>query len=233
MLRNTKVQLAAVLAVGALLGYLAASGKPRLDPTAQASTTSAQASSQPLEVLASRPQRIQTVDRDLCEAAKASPAASAAPCCPVGKQGSLLARVGNESQASGQEEEKAISFVVLLPANAILEIDDYKTDTTGETRTFHTPPLPVGGHYKYTLKATADGKEVTREIHLADGVENRFDLRAQFRPAGQKPAGAKHVVALGGGGGAEKRHAAQHPVHHGRRHRLDATALLPPRLDGR
>jgi arylsulfatase len=43
--------------------------------------------------------------------------------------------------------------------------------------------LAVGGRYTYTLKATANGKEVTRTINLAHGVDNSFDLRADFRPA--------------------------------------------------
>jgi uncharacterized protein (TIGR03000 family) len=93
------------------------------------------------------------------------------------------------------EEEKAITLEVLLPANATLEVDGYNTESTGEMRTFRTPPLPVGGHYVYTLKATLDGKEVTRQVHLAFGVENRFDLRAEFRRAGTKPAGSKLVGA--------------------------------------
>jgi arylsulfatase len=78
-------------------------------------------------------------------------------------------------------DEKPITFEVLLPANATLEIDGNKTEETGETRTFRTPPLAVGGRYSYTLKATANGKVVTRKVQLTFGRQNRFDLRGEFR----------------------------------------------------
>src|SRR5262249_11537403 len=75
-----------------------------------------------------------------------------------------------------------------LPADAILEIDGHRTTETGDTRTFQTPPLALGGRYTYNLKATANGKEVTRQISIAHGVDNSFDLRADFRPAAsEKP----------------------------------------------
>src|SRR5262245_11495905 len=67
----------------------------------------------------------------------------------------------------GQKE--IIAFEVRLPADAVLMIDDYKTTSTGERRTFETPPLAKGGHYAYTLKATSGGKEATRKIQLAHG----------------------------------------------------------------
>jgi hypothetical protein len=46
-----------------------------------------------------------------------------------------------ETPALASQDEQAISFEVLLPANATLEIDGNKTDATGATRTFRTPPL--------------------------------------------------------------------------------------------
>ncbi|HEV2947534.1 MAG TPA: sulfatase-like hydrolase/transferase, partial [Gemmataceae bacterium] len=85
------------------------------------------------------------------------------------------------AQAQAAQEEKVISFEVLLPANATLEIDGNKTDAIGTTRTFRTPPLKVGGKYAYTLKAKANGKEMTREIKISYGSENRFDLRGDFQ----------------------------------------------------
>src|SRR5262245_21168055 len=83
-----------------------------------------------------------------------------------------------------QEAEEVITFVVRLPADAVLEIDGTKTTSSGEARTFRTPPLKLGERYAYDLKATSNGKEVTRKIQLAHGVDNTFDLRAEFRPAG-------------------------------------------------
>src|SRR5262249_38997151 len=110
---------------------------------------------------------------------------------PLGRQAN--AATGNElpaavaSQATslvpGQagEEKKVIVFTVRLPANASLQIDGDKTKETGEVRTFQTPPLPVTGHYAYTLKASYQGKEVTRTIQLRRGGDNTFDLRAEFQ----------------------------------------------------
>jgi uncharacterized protein (TIGR03000 family) len=94
------------------------------------------------------------------------------------------------AHARPAQEEKPISFEVLLPANATLEIDGNKTEETGETRTFRTPPLEVGRNYSYTLKASANGKEVTRKIQIAFGAENRFDLRGQFLAGGSGQSGS-------------------------------------------
>src|SRR6516162_9437231 len=80
--------------------------------------------------------------------------------------------------------EEVISFKVRLPADAVLEIDGKKTTSTGETRTFDTPPLRVGGRYVYTLKAKVNGKEVTRKIDLAHGADNTIDLRADLGAGG-------------------------------------------------
>jgi uncharacterized protein (TIGR02246 family) len=90
--------------------------------------------------------------------------------------------LGSPAQAAPPTEgDEVISFEVRLPADALLEIDGNKTTSTGEIRNFHTPPLRVGRHYTYTLKATANGKAVTREIQVAHGAKNTFDLRAEFR----------------------------------------------------
>jgi uncharacterized protein (TIGR02246 family) len=106
--------------------------------------------------------------------------------------------LGRPAQAAAsQEVEEVITFVVRLPADAVLEIDGSKTTSTGESRTFRTPPLKVGGRYAYDLKATAGGKEVTRKVHLAHGADNSFDLRAEFRPAGTSKAGAPQLHTVG------------------------------------
>jgi uncharacterized protein (TIGR02246 family) len=87
---------------------------------------------------------------------------------------------GNE--ASGDVKE-IITFEVRVPSGAVLEIDGKKTTATGESRKFETPPLRVGGRYTYTLKATANGKEVTRKVDLSHRGDNTFDLRPEFRAA--------------------------------------------------
>jgi uncharacterized protein (TIGR02246 family) len=88
---------------------------------------------------------------------------------------------GRAPAQEGPRDGKAIiTFEVRLPAGAVLEIDGKKTTSTGELRKFETPPLSVGRGYTYTLKATANGKEVTRTIDLAHGKDNSVDLRREF-----------------------------------------------------
>src|SRR5205807_5847933 len=55
-----------------------------------------------------------------------------------------------------------------------------RTQARGEVRQFQTPPLKVGGHYSYTLKATAKGKTVTRTVNLRHGSKQSIDLRGEF-----------------------------------------------------
>jgi uncharacterized protein (TIGR02246 family) len=105
--------------------------------------------------------------------------------------------------AGGAQETKqpgeAILITLRLPADAVLEIDDYKTNSTGAVRTFQTPPLPADGHYSYTLKATSQGKEVSRKIDIAHGVDNSFDLRAEFKPAAKRKADSRQITTVGYG----------------------------------
>src|SRR5262245_10368577 len=89
------------------------------------------------------------------------------------------------------DAEQAITFEVLLPADAVRTIDGSKTTETGEVRDFQTPPLKVGGRYNYTLSASAGGRTVKRQIHLTHGAANTIDLRPDFQEAGAgkpKPA---------------------------------------------
>jgi uncharacterized protein (TIGR02246 family) len=102
---------------------------------------------------------------------------------------------GSLARAQGDAQE-AIVITVLLPADAVLLIDDNKTQSAGEVRTFRTPPLAAGRPYTYTLKATAGGKEVTRTIRVAHGGDNAFDLRGEFPAAAARP-GSRQIVAAG------------------------------------
>jgi uncharacterized protein (TIGR03000 family) len=150
--------MAAVFAVGALLGYLGSSG--RLSPLARAYASQSQAHGE------------------------SSSGANLASRDEVNR-GQLLALDGLKETATAREAqtgaEEVISLVVRLPADAVLVIDGNKTKSTGEERRFVTPPLPVGGRYHYTLKATSQGKEVARRIELRHGRENSIDLRPAFR----------------------------------------------------
>src|SRR5262245_13870773 len=108
--------------------------------------------------------------------------------------GELLA--GPEVAAAGGGAEEAILFEVRVPADALLEIDGEKTTSTGARRTFSTPPLPAGGQFSYTLKATSGGKEVTRKVHLHHGADNTIDLRGAFTAT--KAAAKPEATALKG-----------------------------------
>src|SRR5262249_5770881 len=97
--------------------------------------------------------------------------------------------------ATEGDEEQVIVFEVLLPDNAVLEIDGNKTNETGGDRTYQTPPVKVGGRYNYTLKATVGEKVVTHQIHLKHGAANTIDLRPDFLAAGAPKAKPTELVA--------------------------------------
>src|SRR5262245_59842850 len=137
MVRNTRLQMLAVLAAGGVGGWLAATGR-----------------------LPSLPQSI------------------AAP--------PTTAIVAAASLAPARADE-AIPFEVLVPADASLEINGYKTKETGEARHFQSPPVAPGGSYTYTAKAAARGKEVTKALHLAAGGANTFDLRPDLDAGAAAP----------------------------------------------
>src|SRR5262249_40830134 len=116
----------------------------------------------------------------------------------VAASGRFLPRPAAAQEAKQPPEELAIiTFTVRLPADAILLIDEDKTTSTGDVRTFQTLPVAKGKHYVFTLKATSQGKEVTRRIDLAHGVDNSFDLRAEFRTAATAGPDAKRLVTYG------------------------------------
>jgi uncharacterized protein (TIGR03000 family) len=97
-------------------------------------------------------------------------------------------------RAQSGEKTAVIHITIRLPASATLFIDGHETHETGIVRDFRTPPLPEGRHYAYILKATADGKTVTRPIFVAHGVDNCFDLRAEFLPAADSKAHPKQFT---------------------------------------
>jgi uncharacterized protein (TIGR02246 family) len=142
-MKRTRLQVLTILAAGALLGYLAASGK----------------------IL-------------------------------IGLEAIAAPGTGPRQAGAGAE---AIIVTVRLPADAVLEIDEYKTESTGEVRTFRTPPLPADGHYSYALKATSKGKEVSRQIKVAHGADNSFDFRAEFQPAAKGRSDPRKLMAVGQG----------------------------------
>jgi uncharacterized protein (TIGR02246 family) len=107
--------------------------------------------------------------------------------------GRTPAEAGEPVKGAPAAGREIITIEVRLPAGAVLEIDGKKTTSTGEVRRFETPPLMVGKEYTYTLKATANGKEVTRQIDVAVGKDNRVDLRAAF-------GGSREAARIGDAG---------------------------------
>jgi uncharacterized protein (TIGR03000 family) len=88
-----------------------------------------------------------------------------------------------------QSAAESIAIQLLVPADAQVEFDGTKTSVTGESRRYTSPPVAAGQSYTYTVKVTAHGKSVTRDITVRPGAENQFDLRAEFRAvAGTSPA---------------------------------------------
>jgi uncharacterized protein (TIGR03000 family) len=102
---------------------------------------------------------------------------------------------GSPVCAQSGEKTAVIHITIRLPADAALFIDEHKTQETGDVRTFRTPPLSEGRSYAYVLKATADGKTVTRPILVAHGVDNCFDLRADFLPAADSKVHPKQFAS--------------------------------------
>jgi uncharacterized protein (TIGR03000 family) len=98
--------------------------------------------------------------------------------------------------ATAQEEsgKKPISITVLVPADALVEINGAKTTSTGGKRVYETPALSAGPEYRYNLKVTSGGKTVTREFWVTSGGKNTFDLTGAFTEA--KAGGLTEAEAL-------------------------------------
>jgi uncharacterized protein (TIGR03000 family) len=97
----------------------------------------------------------------------------------------------------GMQREMPVILVVRLPANAKLDIEDTPTKSTGEVRTYRSPPLAPGKNYTYTLKATwkEGDKEVVRErsvaVHAGEVVRVDLFQEAPTKDGVMKQDGAK------------------------------------------
>ena len=80
-----------------------------------------------------------------------------------------------------QPRELPATLVVLLPADASLDIQGVRMSQAGDRRRFTSPPLAVGRQYTYTLKAQwqDNGQPVVREraVPVRAGEEVVVDLR--------------------------------------------------------
>jgi uncharacterized protein (TIGR03000 family) len=73
----------------------------------------------------------------------------------------------------GNDGEQSARITVHLPEDAKLYVDDMLSTKTTSTRRFHTPPLPAGNDFHYTLRAEMerDGKTIrtSKEVTVRAG----------------------------------------------------------------
>ena len=121
--------------------------------------------------------------------------------------------------AQAQSSQAPISLKLLVPASAQVELDGTKMKATGTSREYLSPPVPVGPQYQYTLKVTADGKTVTRDIPVRPGVENSVNLRSAFG-TGERLAAYAPMEQPGGSAADDKQ-----VIHSKATHRTPATSV--------
>jgi uncharacterized protein (TIGR03000 family) len=102
------------------------------------------------------------------------------------------------------QQNQTIVFEVLLPGGATLEIEGYKTTSTGERRTFETPAVPVGKTYSYALKANDGQTQIAKTILLRPEGSLTFDLRPDFVAARRMPKAGGEQPRPGLAKGPEK-----------------------------
>jgi uncharacterized protein (TIGR03000 family) len=108
-----------------------------------------------------------------------------------------------------KEEKKPVTLIVRVPANAVLEIDQYTTKSAGAERRFISPPVPIGQDFIYNLKATwkeggrtmvgtarvqvTGGKSATVEIRQGTPVEapKKDDAKVPSPPKPDEDAAQK------------------------------------------
>jgi uncharacterized protein (TIGR03000 family) len=96
-----------------------------------------------------------------------------------------------ESWLTRKDKRNTAYIDVRVPANATLWFNGVKTDQTGRTRRFVSPPLPRGREYEYTVRASweVNGKKVTQSrrvrVHAGDWVRLEW-----FVPSTQVAMGA-------------------------------------------
>lgn len=87
---------------------------------------------------------------------------------------------GENVEATG----KPATVIFRLPADASLIVDGEKTNQTGSTRKFVTPPLKPGRKYTYNVVAEWEPNNYTRitrgrKIYVLSGKETEVDLRKE------------------------------------------------------
>jgi uncharacterized protein (TIGR03000 family) len=104
---------------------------------------------------------------------------------------------GQPGMQPGMPREMPVILVVRLPAGAKLEIEDTPTKSTGEVRTYRSPPLAPGKNYTYSLKATwkEGDKDMVRErtvpVHAGEVVNVDLRQESSTKDGDMKQNGAK------------------------------------------
>jgi uncharacterized protein (TIGR03000 family) len=92
-------------------------------------------------------------------------------------------------------DKKPVLLDIVIPADAELEVNGYKTKSMGETRRFESPPVAEGKTYAYSLKVTWRGQSLTRRIVLEPDKLKTLDLRDELTAlTAPKPKGSFAVL---------------------------------------
>lgn len=99
-----------------------------------------------------------------------------------------------QPQAAAPAAERPLSFKVVLPEDAELTIDDFKTHSTGELRSFESPAVTVEKTYRYELTAQWRGQTLKRDVQITHDGSNVFDWRTDLQAlaAARSPATPKN-----------------------------------------
>jgi uncharacterized protein (TIGR03000 family) len=103
---------------------------------------------------------------------------------------------GAPSQSGGSPA----TFVVTLPSDARLYVDNQATSSTGSQRRLQTPPLRSSGSYTIRATVVRDGQVLTQErtVRVRGGQE--MPVRFNFAAGSGYAGGGSGASNLGGGG---------------------------------
>ncbi len=85
-----------------------------------------------------------------------------------------------KSAETKSSNQKSVRFMILIPADAVLEIEGEKMEGQGDLRQFETPPLAVDQDVVYTLKASwkeeRKQRATERKVTVRGGQQVEVDL---------------------------------------------------------
>jgi uncharacterized protein (TIGR03000 family) len=89
---------------------------------------------------------------------------------------------------TGEAAPRAIDFQLVLPADAQVTVEGFRTNSSGENRLFRTPPVAAGARYTYQVAVTWQGQTLRRAVVLSHDRANLFDWRADLAALAAPPA---------------------------------------------